>query len=87
MKAEKGSRKMAVVHETALLLLGGLIVCLAVACILFRDAGGRIDAAGVDLLYKLYAIFAAGLTGKATAFMWGNAQEYKAQPPVQPASK
>lgn len=84
MKAEKGNRKLAAMHETAMLLLVGLVVCLATACLLFRDTQGKVDGQGVDLLYKLFAIYAAGLTGKATAFMWGNAQEHKSDAAAKP---
>lgn len=63
------------------MLFGGLIVCLGVACFLFKDAQGKIDPSGVDLVFKMFLVYAGGLLGKTSAFMWGNAKENQAAAP------
>jgi len=76
-------RKNDALKEAAVMLLGGLLVglllVLAAACLLFRDASGKIDAAGADMLYKLFLVYAGGLTtgltGKTGFYMLGSAKE------------
>lgn len=77
MKAEKGNRKLAATHQMSLLLLIGLIICLAAACFLFRGSEGKVDAEGAALTYKMFGIYALGLAGKLGLFAWGNAKEYE----------
>ncbi len=77
-------RKNDALSESARYLAGGLLLALATACFLFRDAAGKLDAAGADMIVKLFGLYALALTGKLAAFNYGSAKEDAAAAPPKP---
>jgi hypothetical protein len=76
---ERGQRKVAVARQSGLFLLAGLVIVCAAAYFCGLNLK---DAA------PLFFTFAAGITGKDTAFMWGNSKEHEAaatSPPAAPS--
>lgn len=81
MKTEKGDRKLSVNRASAIYLVIGLVLILA------GTGYFKLDVAACAPLFFAYV---AGIVGKDSAFVWGNAKEHLAaasalKPPAPPA--
>lgn len=80
MKTGKGDRKLSVNRSSSLYLVLGLVL------ILFAAGTYKLDVAACA---PLFFAFVAGIVGKDSAFVWGNAKEHasaKPTPPTPPAA-